>query len=65
MLSIEELLHDIETRIETVEEKMKAGAEVILQCRKQMIVLKAKLKEYKHLKQQTINQYNSAADGNL
>jgi len=60
-----ELLKDIESRIELVEERLEAGKDILMQCRKQVAVLKRKLKEYKHLKQQVINQYNSAADGNL
>lgn len=60
-----EVLLDIETRIKELESRMESGAIIIGQCKRQMRVLKNKLKEYKRLKQTVITKYIDGADGDL
>lgn len=58
----EELLVEINQKVKELEARILTGDAVLAACRKQMKILKNKLKEYNRL-QETVS--SSAADGNL
>lgn len=61
-MSKENILKEIEEKMEDIEKRIAAGQTIISECKRQMRVLKEKLKEFNRLKN---NVSSSAADGNL
>jgi hypothetical protein len=64
-INMNDILKDIENKMSEIETRMRAGELVIIQCKKQMRLLRSKLKEYKRLKEQVIIKSYGSSDGDL
>lgn len=64
MSKVLEAIQEINGKIDEVNERLKAGEEIINQCKKQMRVLRSKVKALENLKREVIY-VGSAADGDL